>query len=74
MLYPCKLNIYLNFQRLSTDFGERVANGNRNADLTRKRIRVSFQRLSLHLLKPVDTRHGESLDFIDLRAARPMAL
>jgi len=28
MIYPCKLNIYLNFQRLSNEIGERVANGN----------------------------------------------
>jgi hypothetical protein len=28
MIYPCKLNIHLNFQRLSNEIGERVANGN----------------------------------------------
>jgi hypothetical protein len=73
MIYPCKLNIYLNFQRLSADFGERVANGNRNADSTPKKIRISFHGVIL-LLKPVDTWGVESLDFLDLRAARPMAL
>jgi hypothetical protein len=32
MLYLRKLNIYLNFQRLSRKFGERVANGNRTGN------------------------------------------
>jgi hypothetical protein len=53
MLYLRKLNIYLNFQRLSAEFGERVANA---FFLTQRRKATVFAASANQLLKLVDTQ------------------
>jgi len=59
MLYPCKLNIYLNFQRLSGKFGERWANGNPGIFAYNSRRFSAYTLRSLRFNGPFNAENAE---------------